>query len=711
MKGGAPRVTAAFVILAIVAGVWLVIDRHPPEWDHANHLERAVLCARDLAAGDVSSVILRSAFYPPLVPCLAGLLSRVVPSDVAAAQAVMLGFLALGMAAVYLIGRERVDDTTGVMAAVIFGSAPFVVFNTVRFQLDLPLAALVALACWIMLRVDGFAHRGWSLALGAVVGLGLLTKPPFPVYVVPAATWALVTGRGRGRLLNAFLAALTAVLVSLVWYGPRLMGMPAQIANRSFKQAAESGHPDPLSWTALSIYPVTLSTFFGAAASILLMIGLVVAWRRHLWLELASVLVPFVVFLAIQNKNARYTLPILPMASVVAALALAVLRPRVRAGVTGLVLVVAAVQASATAFALPATVGIPGTAFAAAIPAPPSRADWHHREILKTIARHAGGDGVAASVSVVPNHAWFSTSNFRYYAVLEGRPLRVGRAWDDIPLGVRYVVLKSGDVGPAWTEAKSRRAMAQLQDPDLARIFPVIAELPLPDGSVATVRAREVPAGVEATPGAMAEALARAVRGGLGDVARDVAGLDVHLEYDERILRGRVRRLEIVAGRASIGELRKPRAALLTVHDLRLVVDDLLVNPFSLQRVGRFDPLDAGRVRIAAATIRAEDLHAFLTGLKGFAGTTVRLEPDALAFAVRLPGPDVSGRVRVMPAAGRPFALDPHDVHLGGIPVPSLLVGWIFRNLDPSSRVGDRLPFPVEIARVRIAADAIRIAD
>ena len=318
---------------------------------------------------------------------------------------------------------------------------------------------------------------------------------------------------------------------------------------------------------------------------------------------------------------------------------------------------------------------------------------------------------MAASVSIVPNHAWFSTSNFRYYAVLEGRPLRIGRAWDDIPLGVRYVVLKSGDVGPAWTEAKSRRAMAQLQDPDLARVFPVIAELPLPDGSVATVRAREVPAGVEATPGAMAEALARAVRGGLDDVARDVVGLDVHVEYDERILRGRVRRLEIVAGGASIGELRKRRAALLTVHDLRLVVDDLLVNPFSLHRVGRFDPLDAGRVRVATATIRAEDFHAFLTGLKGFAGTTVRLEQDALAFAVRLPGPDVSGRVRVMPAAGRPFALDVDDVHLGGIPVPSLLAGWIFRNVDPSSRIADRLPFPVEIARVRIAADAIRIAD
>src|SRR5437016_5645170 len=136
------RVLVTFALLAAVALTWIGIDRHPPEWDHANHLERAVLCARDLAAGSLTPVIERSAFYPPLVPCLAGVLSRVVPSDLVAAQIVLLAFLAVGMASIYAFGRERVGSGAGVMAAVIFGTAPFVVFNTVRFQLDLPLASL-----------------------------------------------------------------------------------------------------------------------------------------------------------------------------------------------------------------------------------------------------------------------------------------------------------------------------------------------------------------------------------------------------------------------------------------------------------------------------------------------------------------------------------------------------------------------------------------
>jgi hypothetical protein len=705
-------VAGAFAVLALVASVWLALDRHPPEWDHANHLERAVLCARDLAAGNVMPVIERSAFYPPLVPCLAGVLSRSGLSDLVSAHVVMLSFLALGMASIHALGRERIGGRVGVMAAVIFGTAPFVVFSTVRFQLDLPLASLVALTFWLVVRTDGLTKRGWTVGVGAVIGLGLLVKPPFPLYVVPAVLWAFSRGRGRPRWTNVGVSALIAVAVSLAWYGPRLMGMPAQIANRSFKQAAESGHPDPLSWAALSIYPMTLPTFFGAAASVLLAIGLVVAWRRRRWLELLGVLLPFACFLVIQNKNARYTLPILPLAAIVAALALDALPSRARALATAATLVIAAVQVSATAFALPARVGVPGTTLTGALPAPPSGADWRHAEILAAIARHAGGRDVSATISIVPNHAWFSTSNFRYYAVRDGRPFRVLRAWDDVPIGVHYMVLKSGDVGPPWTEPKSRRAMARLDDdPDLARVYPVIVELPLPDGSRATVRARDLRTAVDGTPDALAESLAAAVRRALDDVARDVAGLTVRVDHDDAILRGRVRQLEIAATRATVGELRKPNAARLAVHGLRLVVDDLVVNPWSIRHGGRFEPLDARRVSLVRATIGAADLETFLRALKGFARTTVRLEPDALVFGMTLPGPDVTGRVRVVPAAGRPFALAPDNVRLGGVPVPTVLVGWVFRNIDPSSRLGDRLPVPVELTKVRVTAEAIRIGD
>jgi hypothetical protein len=140
-----------------------------------------------------------------------------------------------------------------------------------------------------------------------------------------------------------------------------------------------------------------------------------------------------------------------------------------------------------------------------------------------------------------------------------------------------------------------------------------------------------------------------------------------------------------------------------------VAIDDLVVNPWSVVHGGRFEPLDASAVRLVHATIRAEDLRTFLAELKGFARTTVRLDADAMEFAVALPGPDVHGRVRVVAAVGRPFALEPADVRVGGIRVPAPLVSWVF----PESRSvrssrgsfacagGDRA--------VRVAADGIYI--
>jgi len=127
---------------AVVAS-WAAIDRRPPEWDHANHLERAVLCACDLRTGDVRAILERSSFYRPLVFCLAGGASMAMPMEAAAALTTA-AFLGLGMAAVYLLGRSVAGAPAGVAAALLFATAPFVVFSSLRFQLDLPLAAIIA---------------------------------------------------------------------------------------------------------------------------------------------------------------------------------------------------------------------------------------------------------------------------------------------------------------------------------------------------------------------------------------------------------------------------------------------------------------------------------------------------------------------------------------------------------------------------------------
>jgi hypothetical protein len=703
-------VAAGWLLIVVCTVVWLALDRRPPEWDHANHLERVVDCAKDIEAGDARAIVERSSFYPPLAPCAASLVYRLLPSDAAAAQATMLLFLALGMAATYVLGQAWVDGTAGVAAAWIFGTAPFVVYSVVQFQLDLPLAAMVALAVAVVVRTDGFRSTGWSLVAGVVGALGMLTKPTFATYVLAPVLWVLFRERTRRSLRNAGLAAGVAAALSLPWYGPRLLGLPMQLFNRSVKGAILEGKPETLTADALAYYPRWIFTQLGVLAVILLAVGLILALVKRRGLCVVAFLAPFVLSMLVRNKNLRYTLPVLPMAAVLAGTAVAMVGKRWRPVLAALVIVAGVTQVSETLFAIPPVVRLPIVDVPSAVGTPPMRTDWHHRAILALIARDSAGAPV--TVSVVPNYNFFSVSNFRYYAVRDGLPLRFVRAWDDEPVGVEYMILKTGAVGPSWTADKINRAMDRLaRDPDLARVYPVLAEFPLPDGSVGSVRVRRVPAGITTPPDGLARALEGALRRQVGEVARDVEGLVVHLIYDGGIARGRVRRVELSATAATVGDLRRRGAATLRLRNLRLVLDDVLVNPFSLEAHGRADLLDAGRFRLERAEVAAADLQVFLHQLKNFRHARVDLVDGALDFTIEQPGPDLAARLRIVPAAGRPFALEVEQVRLGVVPLPGALINWVARHYDPTPELASRLPFPVEIGPVSIAGQTLRIGE
>ncbi|HEU5193507.1 MAG TPA: LmeA family phospholipid-binding protein [Methylomirabilota bacterium] len=715
MKRELGLVAIGWAAIALIALVWLAIDRRPPEWDHANHLERAILCTRDLRAGDARAIFERSSFYPPLATCVAGALGLVLPPDLAGTVALIL-FLGLGMLSVYLLGRRLANGETGVAAALLFGGAPFVVYSTLLFQLDLPLAAMVALALVVTLASADLRRLPLALVAGLVWGLGMLTKPTFALYVAPVVLLAFVRGGPRG-LLGGVLATLVAAAVSLPWFGPRLLGLGAQVDARAFAQAAEAGHPDPFTLAGLTFYLKFLGFQLGFLGAALALAGILVAAIRRQWFLLIAALSPFLVLEVIRNKNLRYSLPVLGALAVLAALSLDALPARVRR-VAAIVLIVAGVaQVGAITANVPPNTLVPWLKTWWVPTATASRADWKHHEILTLLERDRQKEPgtvpvVRPTVSVVPNFAVFSVSNFRYYALRDGFAIELVRAWDDPPLGIDYMILKTGDVGPSWTAEKSHRVSERLAaDPNLARVFPVIGEFPLPDGSTASVRARRIPPLTDVTAAAVGASVEEGLRRRLAEIARDVEGLDIRLTYDDGILTGRVARVDIRAAAVTLGELNRPGTPTLRVHELRVKLENLLVNPWSARDRGRFDPLDLGKLRLESATVTIADLQTFVGRLKRFQHSTVTADGDALAVVVRQSGPDVTARVRLTSAADRPFALLAEHVRVAGVPVPAALVNWVFRNVDPTLKIASRVPFPVEIGRVSVRDEAVRISE
>jgi 4-amino-4-deoxy-L-arabinose transferase-like glycosyltransferase len=718
---GAPGVgltgrQAALGLLLVYLGLagtvlgWVAIDARPPAWDYANHLERMVLCAHDLAAGRLGAILERSSFYPPVVPCAASLVYRLMPSDAAAAQVTILVFLGIGLWATYLLGRRFFDPAPSAAAAVMFATAPFVVFSTLNFQLDLPLAAVVALFLYALHRTEGFRSVPWSVAAGLVGGVGMLTKPPFAVLALPATVLAAWPALGRRRPGPLLLGAALGLLVCLPWYGLRAFGLPAQLLNRSFRQAAEQGSPPVWTPAGFLAYPRTFVGQLGALTVLLFLVGLTRAARRRPFLVVAC-LAPFAVFLLIQNKNPRYTLPLLPSASLIAAEAVAALGPRAGAALAALALVVGGLQVAATTFNAGPLAGRALLGVELAHAAPPVRGAWPQRAVLARIAQDRGGR--PATLSVVPNDAEFSASNFRYYAAREGLALRVVRAWSDYPLNVDYVVLKTGDQGPAFASEHARQVAGRFAaDPLLAAAFPAIAEYPLPDGSRATLRVQRPPPVSGIAPAALARRIKVGAGALLAEFVADARDLRVDIDWDsDALTRGTLKRVTVTAASARVGELRRPGAATLRLEGVRVVLAGLTVNPARAAAGGRLEPLALERLRVEQLAVTEGDLQAFLAA--GRRTRRLRVAFVAGAALVRLgqPGPAVAARVSLgLGRDGRPVVLDVHALRIGGVPVPDALTGWVVRAWDPTLRWA-ALPVAVEVAPVRIVPGRLEVAE
>ncbi len=713
--------TLLFAMLCAVTAVWVSIDRRPPEWDHANHLERAFDCYRILSEpghGRLKEIIEASSFYPPLAPCAAGLLYFVFPIVALTAQSVMLAYLAVALIAVFALGARLWDPAAGLLAAFFLGTAPFVVYSLTNFQLDLPLMAMVAVALYVLVRTEHFYRLDWSIGFGVAIGLGMLTKPPFTAYVLPPLLWAvwhaLRAPDRRRRLSLLGLALLLAGVLALPWYGPRLLGLPMQIANRSFKQAAESGHAEAFTSTALLFYPRVFVPQFGALTGICFAWGVIVLWRDRaaravLWL---AALVPFLMFLLIQNKNLRYTLPILPAAALVAAAGVRSLGPAWRRAAMTACVACGLLQVSMAAFGLPSPPRVPGFLLPLVISEPPSPGDWQQDRVLDDVVR--ASTGRPAIVAVVPNYNFFSVSNFRYEAARRWLPLQITRAWSDAPLGVDFIILKTGSQGPAFSVEKPDRIMQAFDggDPYLARAFPVIREYPLPDGSVGILRMRHIPA-LERVPAALvARRLEASPERLLAREVREAVGLRARVNYrPEALVRGEAERIIVAARSALVGEFSRRESAPLRIRDVEVEVEGLVFNPQRLMEAGDLEILDVKTLRIRRLTVTEADLRDFLARQRRATGISIYLGEGVADVAIMRLGPPITARLRLARGTrDTPLILAVDRLAVAGVPIPSLLVDWIARHFDPTPALR-RLPLEVVLGSVRVLPGRIEIAE
>jgi 4-amino-4-deoxy-L-arabinose transferase-like glycosyltransferase len=259
---------------------------------------------------------------PPLFGALVSFAFRLFGPTVAVARSVSV-LAGLGAAfAVYLLGKELWGLRAGVSAGLVFLLMPGVVLVSRNVQTD---ALMVALGLGAVLTwVKGSrrsAHIGWSVATGALLGLGLLTKLPVVIAVPGMVAWEIARHRSlRWLRSRRFLVAVaTAAAVSLPWYLVRLAtsgGGFLSTQSTLASSASNVGRAGDL-FVTLGVEPFWMISAAGLAA---LVLGLVVVVRMRSLGDIlvGAELVTALIFVAIFHFHTYYLLVLTPYVALAA---------------------------------------------------------------------------------------------------------------------------------------------------------------------------------------------------------------------------------------------------------------------------------------------------------------------------------------------------------------------------------------------------------
>jgi 4-amino-4-deoxy-L-arabinose transferase-like glycosyltransferase len=251
---GAIGVTALFIGITCW---WLTQDRSIPIFDAGLHLALVVAVHHELSVGNLGTALTQTAPYPPfayLVGSLGIAIGGVgVAQPIIAENLVFVTLLALGC---YKVGRLAFGPAAGMLAVVFALGSPLITDQFHVFMTDAPETAMVAVSIWLIIATKGFSKLYICAVAGLAVGLGMLTKEPFPIFVIGVVLVTAARGGWRSwRGLMLFGAV--ALVIALPWYISELSVIKG-IGNEA--TAPSSAFPTPAGPAPKGIAPPRLSS-------------------------------------------------------------------------------------------------------------------------------------------------------------------------------------------------------------------------------------------------------------------------------------------------------------------------------------------------------------------------------------------------------------------------------------------------------------------
>lgn len=309
-----------------------ILNKNYQTWDSAGHIGLSYRIANEIKryssgveGASVSSIMKVSNYYPPFVQLIGAVISLAFGYKSIFLLIETFLFFVLSIIFTYKLAYLLTkDQKKSFLTAAIYSLFPQIIDQSHYFHLDIPLTALVLMAIYFLLISDRFKKIFPTITFFVLFSFIQLTKWTgfvfilTPLLIVMFQAFQEVRKSKDSRKIyrvlgNFFVGSVLFFILVLPWYYVNWRELIAQVKVFS---VGESDDPTNL-WQSLLYYPLNAVShqimFLPFVLTFISMIRIIRRDRKKGLVILFNILVPWLVFVLISNKNLRYTLPLMPL--------------------------------------------------------------------------------------------------------------------------------------------------------------------------------------------------------------------------------------------------------------------------------------------------------------------------------------------------------------------------------------------------------------
>ncbi|PSB01434.1 glycosyltransferase family 39 protein [Merismopedia glauca] len=297
-------VLGIWIVSSISDRIWISLDRNPPSWDLAKHLNGSLNYwsffqnTPQLLSGEWwKSLWMLSEKYPPVVYLLTAPFLNWFGIDPDVALLVNLLFSAILIVSVYGIGKNLFGSQVGLFSAVICVLLPRLYIVRLQYLVDYPLTALVIAAFCCLTIWKGLVNTDekasdrstlaknwyWIIGFGFCFGLAMLIKQTTLFFLFFPLLWLgfkYLFSKAWLRLFQLSLGILLGILICGGWYRTNWVFVLSAFGNANVTPARLEGDPPLNTLAAWTHYWNDLPSAVSWVLLLVPIVGLLLATPR-----------------------------------------------------------------------------------------------------------------------------------------------------------------------------------------------------------------------------------------------------------------------------------------------------------------------------------------------------------------------------------------------------------------------------------------------